>query len=238
MAKSSWRFKRHRLVVAFLAVAVLTGRAGAQELPSNLQIVGSITGSSAGVEPAEGDQVLVVAEGKVHGSGTVIDTSGNYFIEMSKTQAFNGTVLTMRIRKSSGAYQLEFGPDNQFSYNGGFPFPARTTINATIGSKISGSDSGGGDGDGRNGGGVIDDGFDVNGDGIFSQADIDLIKTVIVQGDNDPAADIDKNGIVNTRDAILAIRALVEHRHRRTEQVVPADNGQDEGDETAEASSG
>jgi hypothetical protein len=217
-------------VIAAFAVAGVTGAAEAQELPSNMQIVGTISASSDGTAPANGDQVIVVKNGATQASGTVVDASGAYFVEMSKTQAYNGTTLSLRLRKSSGIYQLEFGPDNQFSYNGGFPFPARTTISPTIGSKLSGGDGDGGRGDngGDNGGGYAE-GYDVNEDGVFNQADIDLIKQIIIAGTNDSRADIDKSGIVNTRDAILAIRALTDHRHNHTTKA--GSNEPDKGDE-------
>jgi hypothetical protein len=215
-----------------LAVMVIMGAAAipaaAQTVPSNLQIVGTISASDDGVAPEEGDEVLVVKGDSTEGSGTVIDSGGTYFVEMSKTQDYNGTSLSLRLRKSSGTYQLEFGPDNQFTFNGGFPFPSRTTINPAIGAKLSGGggDGGGGGGGGSGGGGYSDSDYDVNGDGVFNQADIDLIKQAIVGGTNETAADVDGNGIVNTRDAIMAIRALTSYRHQRA----PVADGSDSGD--------
>jgi hypothetical protein len=204
-------------------VIARAGPAAAQDVPSNLQIVGTISGSSD-VSPEQGDRVLVVNSGKTAASGSVQDGQGTYFVEMSKSQSFNGTTLTLRLRKSSGTYQLEFGPDNQFTFSGGFPFPQRQTINPTIGAKVGGG-SGGGGGDGGSGGGGQDGfsgddvaQFDVNGDGVFNQDDIDLIKDAIVEGENPGAADVDGNGIVNTRDAISAIRAFTDRRRARAPQ--------------------
>jgi len=206
-------------LLAFLAAVVVflvPQIAGAQEVPANLQIVGTISSAPDGTAPANGDEVLVVQDDETEGSGTVVDGAGTFFVEMSKDQSFNGTVLSLRLRTEEGTFQLEFGPDNTFTFNGGFPFPARTTINPTIGAQISGGgdddeDEDDGDGDGGSEGEDLQ--FDVNGDGVFNQADVDRAKQHILDGTFDERADIDGNGIVNTRDAILTIQALVDRRH-------------------------
>lgn len=146
MVQGNLRLSLWFTIVGSLCVWLMATAASAQTVPSNLQIVGTIAPEGIlGIQPEEGDQVLVVKDGSTEASGTVLDASGAYFIEMSKTQGYNGTILSLRLRKSSGTYQLEFAPDNQFTFNGGFPFPARTTLNPTIGQKVSGGgDSGGG----------------------------------------------------------------------------------------------
>lgn len=208
------------------------GDVAAQDIPSNLQIVGQISVGVTGITLAIGDEVLVVnvGSGDTEGAGTVLDLNGTYFVDMSKTTDFNGTQLTLRLRTGGDVFQLDFGSDDTFSYFGAFPFPARTVINPAIGNLISGG-GGGDDGAGDDGAGdedgppiagpvtgvggapaeagTPDARFDVNGDGVFNQADIDLIKTAITSGNPDPAADVNGDGIINTRDAVTAIRRLL-----------------------------
>jgi hypothetical protein len=269
--------------VAWFAVAVGVGAwclpsttPHAQEIPSNLQVVGQITGNDS-LSPEQGDTVQAVSNGNVEGEGNIRDERGTYFIDMSKDQSFNGTVLTLRLRKDNTTFQLEFGPDNQFTYSGSFPFPNRKVIDATIGGPVGGSGGGsggsgggsggsgggsggsggfvgGGGGSGGDGGfagggsgggfpgggsggsgggsggsgggsggdsGLPDDlkRFDVNQDGAFTQADIDAIRRAIKDGTSTGRADVDGNGIVNTRDAISAIRAYSSMRRDREPRV-------------------
>ena len=200
------------------------GGALAQDIPSNLQIVGQISSGASGITPVIGDEVRVVNvdSSATEAVGTILATDGTYFVEMSKFTDFNGTQLTLRLRTGGALFQLVFGSDNTFSFFGAFPFPVRTTINATIGEQFSGGDGGGGDADGAPiagpaiGGagapaeaGTPDARFDVNGDGLFNQADIDLIKQAISASNPNPAADVNGDGIINTRDAVTAIRRLL-----------------------------
>ena len=186
-------------------------------VPSNLQVVGTITGANS-VNPETNDIVQVVrptALGTVEGQGTVLGSDGTYFIDMSKTQAFNGTVLTMLLKKGTRVYQLNSGSNPvQFPYSGTFPFPARLVQGVTIGTLLSGGSSGGGGGSGG-GDGSQNDQFDVNGDGTFNQTDVNIIKSNLGKSRPDAAMDVNEDGVVNTRDVIDAIRALNSARNTR-----------------------
>lgn len=184
-------------------------------VPSNLQVVGTITGAN-GVNPEVNDIVQAVrptSTGTVEGQGSVLASDGTYFIDISKTQDFNGTVLTLVLRKSTGVYQLNSGSSAvSFPYSGTFPFPARLSQNVTVGSKISGAGGGGsnpGDDAGQN------ETFDVNGDGSFNQTDIDLIKGSLGKSRPDAVMDVNSDGVVNTRDVIDAIKAYNTGRSTR-----------------------
>lgn len=73
------------------------------------------------------------------------------------------------------------------------------------GSTGNGSTSGGSTGSGSTAAGST---FDTNGDGQSNQQDIEQIKQALSRGKNDTNADINKDGIVNTRDIIDAIKAF------------------------------
>ena len=205
-----------------VATAGIPG-AHAQEIPSNLQIVGQISSGASGITPVINDEVRVinVNTGATEAAGTILANDGTYFVDMSKSTNFNGTQLTLRLRTGGNLFQLDFGSDSTFSYTGSFPFPRRTTINPTIGQQLS---SGGGGDDGGDApvagptpgvdgapaeAGTPDARFDVNGDGLFNQTDINLIKAAITASNPDPAADVNGDGIINTRDAVTAIRRLL-----------------------------
>ncbi len=194
------------LIMAISIFAV--SPASAQEVPSNLQIVGTITGAN-GISPALNDIVLIVQPtslGRTEGQGTVIASDGTYFVDMAKTQAFNGTTLTALLRKGGVTYQLTSGGTPvSFPYSGTFPFPSRFSLSPTIGARISGGD--GGD-DGDDGSDTVNDDYDVNDDGVFNQADINAIKAELGSSRPSEAADVNGDGLVNTRDVINAIKAL------------------------------
>ena len=221
MQTSIWEIVK-ALLFGVVLICICSGGAFGQEIPSLLQVVGAISTSDSDVVLVEGDEVLVVRAdtGAIEASGNVISSDGTYFVQISKIIEFNGTVLSLRLKSSSGTYQLEFGSTNAFSFSGSFPFPSRTVINPTIGEKLSvGDGNAGGVPGSRNDQlpdrGLVNDQFDVNGDGIFSQEDIDLIKEAITAADPLPSADVNGDGIINTRDAIDAIKAFRRGADRR-----------------------
>ena len=199
--------------------------AHAVDVPANMIVVGSIT-SSDEVTPKQNDQVLVVtaSDGKTKGTGTVIDSEGNYAVELSLDASANGTAMSLRLKHAGSTYQLNVEDDPvEFLYAGGL-FPSRITLHLTVGEVLSSNAGGGGTGGG--GSGSSDDDldedenafeavYDVDGDGSFTQRDIDLVKSVVA-GDisYSSKADINEDGIINTRDIINIIKALHKHRRR------------------------
>lgn len=227
-------FSNSSKILAALALAVLPllaiQPAWAQtEIPSNLQVIGTIAPGNS-VLPELNDFVLVVRTsnlGAVEGQGTVIANDGSFFVDMAKTQSFNGTQLTLLLKKASGTYQLNNGNTPlAFPFSGTFPFPSRITFNVAIGQKIGGGGGGGNNNGG--GGGTENDTFDVNGDGVFNQADVDAIKSELGAARPSATMDVNSDGLVNTRDAIDAIRALNSSGTSRL-QAAPAPD-EDEGE--------
>lgn len=201
------------LVFALILSVIGSGLALASQptIPSNLQVVGTIAGSGS-VQPAQNDIVQIVrpaSTGTIEAEGTVLSNDGTFFVDVSKPQAFNGTALTAVLRKSNGIYQLNDGASPlAFNYSGTFPFPSRISFALTIGNRIGGS-AGGGSGGGSGGdGGIKNDTYDVSGDGVFNQADIDLIRQALSARNPASKADVNKDGLINTRDVIDATKAL------------------------------
>jgi hypothetical protein len=202
------------LVFALILSVIGPGLALASQptIPSNLQVVGTIAGSGS-VQPAQNDIVQIVrpaSTGTIEAQGTVLSNDGTFFVDVSKPQAFNGTALTAVLRKSNGIYQLNDGASPlAFNYSGTFPFPSRISFALTIGNRIGGSAGGGsGGGSGGGDGGIKNDTYDVSGDGVFNQGDIDLIRQALSGRNPASKADVNKDGLINTRDVIDATKAL------------------------------
>jgi hypothetical protein len=200
-----------QLLLAFGGLFLGMQNAAAQTtVPSNLQVVGTITAANS-ITPSVNDLVkvvLVASLGTVIAQGTVIASDGTFLVDMSKTQDFNGTNLTILLAHGGALYQLNSGSTAvAFPYSGTFPFPSRIAFTLSVGTRVSGGGSGGNGGDGG-GGSVQNAQFDVNDDGVFNQTDINAIKGAL--GNSSPAStmDVNNDGVVNTRDVIDAIRAL------------------------------
>lgn len=219
-----------RTIVAavYLLISGVPATALAQSVPSNLQVVGVITSSGTDKPTlASGNNVYAInkSSGATEGTGSVIDSSGTYLIDMSKETSFNGTTVLLRLVNGGKAYKLMDGTtEAEFDYAGGFPFPAKVVKNVSVGDVISsGSNSNGGSGGGSSGNssgtgdcGGTNSAFDANGDGVSNQADIVFIKTQL--GNSNPAskADINKDGRVTTADVITAMRTLAGAMRGRT----------------------
>ena len=243
------RLKAKQLFFALLAVAWLTlTPATAQVVPSNMQIQGEITSSVDGPPVTDGSLILVINQSTqaTEGQGSVLSDDGTYFIDLSKNSDFNGTRLTMHIQLAGSVFQLLNGSSPiSFQYTGSFPFPTRLILDATVGEFVS-SVGGGGTGSVSSGGGgstaregdIINDNFDVNQDGVFNQVDIDMIKDSITSSNPSPRADVNGDGVINTRDAITAIRfwTSVRRRGSRSVTVERATSSDDGGDSSTDGS--
>lgn len=223
----SWLTVKNACFVLFAASILMPNSATPQEVPSNMQILGEITAGADGPPVTNGALVLVINESTLQtvGQGTILDDNGNYFIDMSQNSDFNGTRLTLHIQLDNSVFQLLDGSSPiSFQYTGSFPFPTRLILNGTVGEFISslgggtGAVSGGGGSSVREGE-IINDNFDVNDDGVFNQADIDLIKESITSSNPNPRADVNSDGVINTRDAITAIRFWTSVRRRGSRAV-------------------
>lgn len=209
MILSGFRFHFFRAAAFLMGAFLFASPVLAQQVPSNLQVVGTIAAGNS-VTPAVNDvvQVVLASNKSVRAQGTVLTSdNGTFFVDMSESQSFNGTQLTMLLKRSSGTYQLNNGSTPvTFAYSGTFPFPSRISFALTVGTLVTGGSTPGGDDNG--GDGTANETYDVNGDGIFNQADIDAIKGALGQRNPDAKYDVNKDGVINTRDPIDAIRAF------------------------------
>ncbi len=208
--------------VAFLCCLFTPLFAYAVDVPANMIVVGTITASET-VTPSQNDQVTIVeaSTGKSQGVGTVLDGVGTYAVDLSKDTDFNGTIMSARIKHEGSTYQLLDGSAPvEFPFSGGL-FPNRITLGLTIGEKISGSTPAASDVPADTGGDTASDTeltfdaqFDVNGDSKLNQQDVDAVKNVVAGGQQSSSADVNQDGIINTRDIIDVIRALNQHTRR------------------------
>lgn len=214
-----------RKLAAILMLAGISSNALAQTTPSNLQVLGTITSSGTDKPTlASGNSVYAVnkASGSTEGSGSIVDSTGAYLIDMSKEQSFNGTMLRLRLSNGGKTYKLMAGTEEaEFSYNGGFPFPGKQLMNVSVGDVVNSSGGGsGGGGAGASAGegdcGGKDSSFDANGDGVSNQADIDFIKAQLGNSTPSTKADINKDGRVTTADVIQAMRTSASAMRGRT----------------------
>ena len=182
-------------------------------VPATMLVTGDINGGSVSVK--KNAEVIAVEPGTTASvaTGVVLDSSGTYSVEISKTTDFNGTQLTLIYSSGGNRYQLlSDGEALVFSFNGGL-LPSRRTYGLTIGALISSSGGGdnggsGGDSGGGGGGGTADATFDLNGDGKVDTQDTALIKQHVVSNAAYLAKyDVNSDKLINTRDIIDVIKA-------------------------------
>ena len=204
-AASVLRQSLPRAVLSIL-LALAPSTAGAEELPSVLQVVGSITGRTPQGPARSGDHVEAVetATGAVVTDGEVIDNSGTYFVKLVKTKSYDGTLLTLRLKQDNAIHPLldADGHPVQFPFQGGFPFPEKLvkTVALEPPSLVSTVSP-------------CPPSFancDINGDGQFNNEDLEAVKAALGQSPALPAADVTGDGVVNTNDIIAIRRALKE----------------------------
>lgn len=205
-----------KAVAIGLMFASISSSALAQTVPSNLQVTGTITSSGTDKPTlASGNSVYAVNKksGSTEGSGSIVDSTGAYLIDMSKEKSFDSTELVLRLSSGGKTYKLMEGEaEAGFVYIGGFPFPAKVIKSVTVGELIGGTSGGSAGGGGASGAsdggdcGGTNSSFDVNGDGVSTQADINFIKSQLGMANPDSRADINKDGRVTTADVIAALR--------------------------------
>ena len=199
-------------------------------------VLDGIINPGNGREPRTNDTVLVLNnDGGLEGEGEVVDDLGGFFVQLSKTQAFNNTELNLQFKQGPVEFALLEGTEPfKFRFAGGFPLTRLRGLSLVIGDVLgveplpdeppgdgtsgtdgtgggegtgdqSGGDTAGGDG-GTTGGG---DPLDVDLDGSFTQKDIDFVKDVVAgRAQDNGRADTNNDSIVNTRDIIEMIKTL------------------------------
>jgi hypothetical protein len=164
------------------------------------------------------------------GAGSVAAADGTYLVSMSVSASLNGTSLTMEYVNKAGTFQLLNGTTPvSFLYEGSFPFPATITENLVIGSAVSKAASTGVASTGTTTttptttGVVCPCGLpncDVNGDGIFDEADIRAIQNALISRNPNPRADVNGDGVVNIQDLLQALQALAQMQMNPGEGIV------------------
>jgi hypothetical protein len=67
---------------------------------------------------------------------------------------------------------------------------------------------------------------DINGDGYITQADAEALRTVLRSGGNEPAypeADVDENGVVNTRDYVVLSSIVITSPDVEVQNIIRTD---------------
>jgi hypothetical protein len=179
------------------------------QIPSNLQIVGHIAGGR--IPTGVPVLVRVAADDSIIGQGSVIDEKGTFFIEISQDSSFNGTELYLAVVTAGKVLSLqENGHEATFLFVGGFPFPTRLVREFTLNNNLNGDHplsrqismpvKATCPPELRN--------CDVNGDGRFDSDDAKEIQERLLSDPGDPAADLNHDGMVNTRDLVLLTHFL------------------------------
>lgn len=219
-------------LLCLLLLLAICAPAFAVDTPSNLLIQGRIHGTGD-VVPRTGDNVIVVRQdnGTVESRGEILTDSGLFAVQMQRTTDFDGTELELLFDNGRRYQLLRSGERQTFSYLGSFVGFRRVDIEADIGPRVGGgsddddnggsgggSASGGGDSGGggfSNGDGSGGDGndtgpltYDVNNDGVVDRADIEAVKAVVAGEDENSRADVNGDGLINTRDIINTIKAV------------------------------
>jgi hypothetical protein len=208
-------------LAALFCLAAGIARAQTVDTPLELNIVGTITSNTTGVTVAVGNQILVVdptAKTTV-GTGSVQAADGSFLVSMSQPATEAGVVLGMDIVIGTTTFQLLLDSTPfTFTFAGSFPFPSQITETLTVGSVVTTTitppPTGGGCGTTTpppTTTAACPCGLpncDVNGDGIFNEADIRAIKDALVSRNPNPKADANGDGVVNIQDLIAALQAL------------------------------
>lgn len=192
--------------------------AQAPEMPSNLQIVGTIRATGDAPPPKAGDTVKVVEDkenGAVSATGSVLDDQGTFYVEMNKQAPYNGTPLRLQIVTGGQDFPLKEGKaEVRISFKGGFPFPKREdrTLYYGDGSEPVAAPAAAKAAPATAAGTQVCPASlpkcDVNGDGAFTQADLDLVKAELKLKTPSAKADINGDGQVNSADLVQGIKEL------------------------------
>jgi len=203
-------------------------------VPVTLIVTGTIIGNEQ-TSPRKDDEVLVLdtETDTVQSTGAILDHDGFFALTVSKTIEFEDTELTLRLRQDQAEFVLLDGEDPvTFLFPGQAFLPTREELSnaLTIGEQVAGDVPGGSGGDtpapsGGDDSDTRDDNelfasdfdaqFDVNRDGRFTQADIDLVKRILAgKEEGTRRADVNDDGVINSRDAIDCIKAFRQATRR------------------------
>lgn len=213
-----------RVVCALVALALALPSALAQDNPSPtgsfFQIFnGSVSGGSSGVTVTNGDLIAAVIDGQAFTS--ILDEAGE-FNGLTVTRTTNDAdPVRFEMRRGAARYALTIADDSdvqfQTPYNGSSnPLSAAfnaQTVRLFVGNQLSGPGAGGGGGDG-DGDDVTAAGPDVDGDGVVTQDDAQLVMRFIIgmrRGIEDASSrDVNGDGFVNTDDVVEILRRIGE----------------------------
>lgn len=181
----------------------------ALDIPAVLILTGTI--QSGIVPPQANDLVQVIGpSGSVDGTGAVLNDTGNYVVELAKTYAFNGKTVILQLQQGSNYYQLlANNAPASFVFNGGI-LPSRLRLDATVGQFLHSAVATTTPTMGRTAtphpspdNGVN---YDLNGDGVVNQQDIQILRSVLAGELINNKADVNHDGVINTRDMIDIIK--------------------------------
>lgn len=199
-------------------------------IPSTLVISGLVISGQSGIAIQPGQDVIAVvtATQEQVGVGAINDRLGNYALSMSKPSSFNGTDLSLRFVANGQTYALlENGKPAHLAYTGKGLLPVMVKKNLTLSrSPLTGAAQ-----DDRQSGKALAaesvqtrgcpaeiPKCDVFGNGRFDDKTIEFIRTSLHQHPPDPRADVNGDGVVNSKDLIDAMRALDALSHGKVQR--------------------
>jgi len=192
-------------VLSVCAILVTSASVSFAQIPVTARYFGQITSGESGITITSGDLIQIVYDDNktdIFGQGAIDDGAGNFNFTVTVDSTFGNPLATMLYRKANKIYFLAPEDNNTFS----FPFfatPAGTATELNLVIKDLFLTAGG---SGGSTGSFAADGFDVDGSGDFSRADIDAIAEAVGRGSREAKYDVNGDGIANTRDIISAIK--------------------------------
>lgn len=179
---------------------------------------GTVSGGESGITVRSGDRIAAVLNSEAF--TTTLDSAGE-FQGLTLTSTMNEPdTIRFELRRGSARYALSANADVDTPFETPFegssnPLSAAfnaQTVDLFVGAQLSGPGAGGGgDGDGD---GVNSAGPDIDGDGVVTQDDAQLVMRFIIGArrdtENPETLDVNGDALINTDDVVEILRRMGE----------------------------
>lgn len=178
---------------------------------------GTVSGGESGITVQSGDRIAAVLNSEAF--TTTLDSAGE-FQGLTLTSTVNEPdPIRFELRRGSTRYALSANADVSTPFEtpfegSGNPLSAAfnaQTVDLFVGPQLSGPGAGGGDGDGD---GVSAAGPDIDGDGVVTQDDAQLVMRFIIGArrdtENPETLDVNGDALINTDDVVEILRRMGE----------------------------